>query len=42
MDCVNQSLDKHLIMDVDALKAKVSCEFDNLLKSLEKGHRYNY
>lgn len=42
MDCVNQSLDKHLIMDVDVLKNKVCCEFDNLLKSLEKGHRYDY
>lgn len=29
-------------MDVAALKDKVSCEFDTLLKSLEKGHRYNY
>lgn len=42
MDCVNQNLSEHLLMGVAALKDKVSCEFDNLLKSLEKGHRYNY
>lgn len=29
-------------MDVAALKDKVICEFDTLLKSLQKGRRYNY
>ena len=45
MDCVNLNLDNLPTMDVDVinnLKKKVICEFQNLLKMLEKGYRLDY
>lgn len=45
MDCVNLNLDNLPTTDVDVinnLKKKVICEFQNLLKMLEKGYKLDY
>ncbi len=45
MDCVNLNLDKLQTMDADVinnLKSKVICEYQNLLKMIEKGYRLDY
>lgn len=45
MDCVNLNLDNLPTTDVDVinnLKKKVICEYDNLLKMLEKGYRLDH
>lgn len=45
MDCVNQNTNEYPIVGVDAvnrLKQKVICEFDELLKYVEKGYKPNY
>lgn len=45
MGCVNLNLDNLPTTDVDVinnLKKKVICEFQNLLKMLEKGYRLDY
>lgn len=45
MAYVNPNLGKSQIMDVDAisnLKLKVICEYQDLLKMIEKGYRLDY
>lgn len=42
MACVNQSLGSGQKEVVDALKDKVICEYKELLKYIERGHRYDY
>lgn len=45
MDCVNLNLDNLPTTDVDVinnLKKKVICEYQNLLKMIEKGYRLDY
>lgn len=45
MGYVNQNLGSLPIMDADAvnnLKLKVICEYQNLLKMIEKGYRLDY
>lgn len=45
MGYVNQNLGSLPIMDADAvnnLKLKVVCEYQNLLKMIEKGYRLDY
>lgn len=45
MDCVRQNLDNLQITDVDAvnkLKLKVICEYQNLIKMIQKGYKLDY
>ena len=42
MACVNQNTANGQSKAVDALKDKVICEYKELLKYLERGHRYDY
>lgn len=45
MDCVKQNLDNLQITDVDAvnkLKLKVICEYQNLIKMIQKGYKLDY
>ena len=42
MDCVNPSLESGQKEVVDALKKKVICEYTDLLRYIERGHRYDY
>lgn len=45
MDCAKQNLDNLQITDVDAvnkLKLKVICEYQNLIKMIQKGYKLDY
>lgn len=42
MACVNQNTGSGPNVVVDALKEKVICEYKELFKYLERGHRYDY
>lgn len=42
MACVNQNIESGPNGAVDALKKKVICEYQDVLKYLERGHRYDH
>lgn len=45
MDCAKQNLDNLQITDVDAvnkLKLKVICEYQDLIKMIQKGYKLDY
>lgn len=45
MDYVNLNLNSYQVMDADAvnnLKLKIICEYQNLLKLIQKGYKPNY